>query len=85
MSSKTPKNQNQWVNILIHRLVEAEILEKAGKNYILDKYSFEDLLKNLNEFSGTISDFEKMGQTGYIDMISRHNALVPHYYRTSPF
>lgn len=63
-------------NILLTRLVEAEILKKSDFQYTLDKYKFRELFENISIYEGTVFDFEKMTHKDFVDLMSTENSLL---------
>lgn len=74
--ANTEKNQNQLINILLHRLIDAEILEESNKEYYLKKYKFSDLFENLYIYSGTATEFEKMSHEEFVELLSNKSQLL---------
>lgn len=85
LSKRSIENQDQIANILLNRLVNAKILKsvtetRGKKTYSIgDKYSNEDLLKNLNKFKGSVSDYETWEHTEFVSLISQPNKLIYKY------
>ncbi|MEG0260261.1 MAG: hypothetical protein RR651_10345 [Lysinibacillus sp.] len=75
---KQDKNKNQLANILLNRLVEANILSKNVKEYRLQKYQFSELFQYINVYEGTSSEFEKMSHEEYVVMLSKESLLISH-------
>ncbi|MEQ6357331.1 hypothetical protein ABNX05_22205 [Lysinibacillus sp. M3] len=85
LSQRSTKNQDQIANSLLTRLVNAKILKivneiRGSKTYSIgDKYSIDDLLKNLNKFNGSVSNYEKLEQSDFLTLISQPNKLIYKY------
>lgn len=81
LSVKKIKNQRQLVNVFLHRLVEAQILEKTSSTTyrMTTKYTLGDLFNSLYEFSGTLEEFQEYEHEQYVEMLSQPVVLVPHY------
>lgn len=81
LAIKKPANQRQMANVFLHRLVEAQILEKISvKTYRLNsKYTLNDLFDSINEFNGTLEEFQNYKHEQYVEMLSQTVTLVPHY------
>lgn len=77
---KLTKNKNQIANILLHRLVEANILDKNANEYSLQKYLFSELFQCINTYEGTSLEFEKMSHQEYVLMLCKESLLVPVIY-----
>ena len=78
---KSQKNQNQLANVFLHRLVESEILVKTNNitHRFGTKYTLEELYNNISEYSCSVSDFENMKHSEYVEMLSKRVNLVPQY------
>lgn len=81
LSVKKTDNQRQIANVFLHRLVEAQILEKIDtKTYQLtSKYTLDDLYDSLYEFNGTLEEFQDYEHEQYVEMLSQPVKLVPYY------
>lgn len=81
LAVKKPDNQRQMANVFLHRLVEAQILEKinATTYRLTSKYTLNDLYDSLYEFNGTLEEFQEYEHEQYVEMLSQPVNLVPHY------
>lgn len=82
LSVKTKTNRSQLVNILIKRMIEAEIIEKTSQKDIYSltsKFTLDELLSNCNKSPKTYKEFEKMSHEDYVDMLSVPSPLVQRY------
>ncbi len=82
LSAKSPANQRQIVNILFHRMVEAQIIEATAQKDVFrltSKYSLEDLLKHCIKLDKSPQEFEKMTHEEYVDMLSVPNHIMRVY------
>lgn len=73
---KTERNQNQYVNIFLNRLIEAEILKKEKTLYLLDKYKFSELFDSMYVFEGIPSEFEKLSHENYVELLCLPTKLI---------
>lgn len=81
LSVKQTANQRQLANVFLHRLVEAQILEKinATTYRLTSKYSLNDLYGSLYEFNSTKEELQGYEHEQYVEMLSQPVNLVPHY------
>lgn len=82
LSAKNPTNQRQIVNILFHRMVEAQIIEATGHLELFkltSKYSLDILLKHCNRLNKSPQEFEQMSHEHYVDMLSVPSHLISVY------
>lgn len=81
LGTKPKKNQNQLINVLLHRLSEANVLTALDRNNfsLNTKYSFNDLNGSINRYNGTINEFLNFTHQQYVEMLSQEVLIIPHY------
>ncbi|UTI43285.1 hypothetical protein [Niallia sp. RD1] len=82
LSAKTPANQRQIVNIFLHRLVDAKILEPTGQRdlyRLTNKIDLEELIKHCNIYNKSADEFENIEHEDFVDMLSYPSPLIQVY------
>lgn len=87
LKAKSESNRNQIVNILLQRLVEAEIIERKEIQYSLNKYKFSELFNNINIYKGSVKEFEEMDHKEFVDLLTtkKSSSSITNEYREGLF
>ncbi|MBT2641914.1 hypothetical protein J7I80_06740 [Bacillus sp. ISL-41] len=82
LSSKTTENQRQIINIFIHRMIEAKIIEPTTQKEVFrltSRYNLENLMQSCCKSDKSPEEFEEMTHEEYVDMLSVPNTIIQVY------